>query len=157
MLRSALTRVACCLAFWIVVAGIGFVDLIVGALAAIVATWVSLRLLPPASRRVSFAAMCTFVPRFLYQSIVAGVDVALRALNPRLPLRPGFVIYPMHLPPSAAQSAFCTITGLLPRNLAVRERWERKSHRSLPRRNAAGCRTATKRRDVVDEDNGIRS
>ena len=65
MLRSALTRVACCFAFWIVVAGIGFVDLIVGALAAIVASWVSLRLLPPASRRVSFAAMCTFVPRFL--------------------------------------------------------------------------------------------
>jgi len=117
MLRSALTRVACCLGFWIVVAGIGFVDLIVGALAAIVATWVSLHLLPPASRRVSLAAMCTFVPRFLYQSIVAGVDVALRALNPRLPLRPGFVIYPMHLPPSAAQSAFCTITGLLPGTL----------------------------------------
>jgi multicomponent Na+:H+ antiporter subunit E len=108
MLRSALMRVACCFAFWIVVAGIGFVDLIVGALAAIVATWVSLRLLPPASRRVSLAAMCSFVPRFLYQSIVAGVDVALRALNPRLPLRPGFVIYPMHLPP---------ITGLLPGTL----------------------------------------
>ena len=117
MLRSAFTRVACYLAFWIVIAGTGTVDLIVGALAAIIATWVSLHLLPPASRRVSFAAMCTFVPRFLYQSIVAGVDVALRALNPRLPLRPGFVIYPMHLPPSAAQSAFCTITGLLPGTL----------------------------------------
>jgi hypothetical protein len=77
MLRSAFTRVACYLAFWIVIAGTGTVDLIVGALAAIIATWVSLHLLPPASRRVSFAAMCTFVPRFLYQSIVAGVDVAL--------------------------------------------------------------------------------
>ncbi|MGA9819917.1 MAG: hypothetical protein WBQ54_23770, partial [Pseudolabrys sp.] len=45
------------------------------------------------------------VPGFLYQSIVAGVDVALRALNPRLPLQPGFVIYPMRLPPSAADDA----------------------------------------------------
>ncbi|MGB8443874.1 MAG: Na+/H+ antiporter subunit E, partial [Pseudolabrys sp.] len=102
MLRSAFTRVACYLAFWIVIAGTGTVDLIVGALAAIIATWGSLHLLPPASRRVRFAAMCTFVPGFLYQSIVAGVDVALRALSPRLPLQPGFVIYPMRLPPSAA-------------------------------------------------------
>ncbi|MGC1844117.1 MAG: Na+/H+ antiporter subunit E, partial [Pseudolabrys sp.] len=36
---------------------------------------------------------------------------------PRLPLQPGFVIYPMRLPPSAAQSAFCTITSLLPGTL----------------------------------------
>jgi len=117
MLRGALTRVACFFALWIVIAGTGTADLIVGALAAIIATWVSLHLLPAASRRVSLAAVCTFVPRFLYQSIVAGVDVALRAINPRLPLRPGFVIYSMHLPPGAAQSAFCTITGLLPGTL----------------------------------------
>ena len=44
MLRSAFTRVACYLAFWIVIAGTGTVDLIVGALAAIIATWVSLHL-----------------------------------------------------------------------------------------------------------------
>jgi len=30
---------------------------------------------------------------FLRQSIVAGIDVAQRALDPRLPLRPGFVVY----------------------------------------------------------------
>ena len=77
MVRGALTRVACFLAFWIAIAGPGTVDLIVGALAAVVASWVSLRLLPPASRRVSLAAVGAFVPRFLYQSVVAGVDVAV--------------------------------------------------------------------------------
>jgi len=117
MVRGALTRVACILVFWIIIAGTGTADLIVGALAAIIVSWASLRLLPPASNRVSFAAICTFVPAFLYQSIVAGVDVAWRAFAPRLRLQPGFVIYPTRLPPGVAQSAFCTVTSLLPGTL----------------------------------------
>jgi len=117
MVRGALTRGACFLAFWIIIAGTGTADLIVGALAAIIVSWASLRLLPPASNRVSFAAICMFVPAFLYQSIVAGADVAWRALAPRLRLQPGFVIYPMRLLPGAAQSAFCTVTSLLPGTL----------------------------------------
>jgi len=117
MVRGALTRGACFLAFWIIIAGTGTADLIVGALAAIIVSWASLRLLPPASNRGSFAAICMFVPAFLYQSIVAGADVAWRALAPRLRLQPGFVIYPMRLPPGAAQSAFCTVTSLLPGTL----------------------------------------
>ena len=117
MVSGALTRVACFLAFWIIIAGTGTADLIVGALAAIIVSWVSLLLLPPATNRINFAAICRFVPAFLYQSIVAGIDVAWRALAPRLRLRPGFVLYPMRLPPGAAQSAFCTVTSLLPGTL----------------------------------------
>ena len=117
MVSGALTRVACFLAFWIIIAGTGTADLVVGAVAAIIVSWASLQLLPSASNRVNFAAICMFVPAFLYQSIVAGVDVAWRALAPRLRLQPGFVIYPMRLPPGAAQSAFCTVTSLLPGTL----------------------------------------
>src|SRR5215467_3985892 len=117
MVSGALTRVACFLAFWIIIAGTGTADLIVGALAAIIVSWVSLLLLPPATNRINFAAICRFVPAFLYQSIVAGIDVAWRALAPRLRLQPGFVRYPMRLPPGAAQSAFCTVTSLLPGTL----------------------------------------
>ena len=52
--------------------------------------------------------------RFAYQSVAAGVDVAWRALDPRLPLRPGFVRYPVRFPPGAARNAFTTLTSLLP-------------------------------------------
>ena len=52
--------------------------------------------------------------RFLYQSVVAGLDVARRALDPRLPLRPGFVTYPVGFPPGTARNAFTTLTSLLP-------------------------------------------
>jgi multicomponent Na+:H+ antiporter subunit E len=42
------------------------------------------------------------------------VDVARRALDPRLPLRTGFVAYPVRFPPGAARNAFATLTSLLP-------------------------------------------
>jgi multicomponent Na+:H+ antiporter subunit E len=48
------------------------------------------------------------------QSIVAGIDVARRALDPRLPLRPGFVSYPVCFPPGPARNAFTSLTSLLP-------------------------------------------
>ena len=117
MLRVAAARAACFLAFWIVVAGTEAADLIVGVLAAVLVTWASLRLLPPGPKRLDLVALARFVPRFLYQSVAAGIDVAWRALDPRLPLQPGFVIYRPLLPPGTAQSAFCTIMSMLPGTL----------------------------------------
>ncbi len=51
---------------------------------------------------------------FLYHSIVAGVDVARRALDPRLPLHPGFVAYPTRLSRGVRRNVFTTLTSLLP-------------------------------------------
>ena len=52
--------------------------------------------------------------RFLYQSVIAGADVARRALDPRLPLRTGFVVYPVGLPEGPARNAFASLMSLLP-------------------------------------------
>jgi multicomponent Na+:H+ antiporter subunit E len=105
------------LVFWVIIAGTEPVDLLFGAPAALIVTWASLQLLPPGTRRLRVVALARLVPRFLYQSIGAGVDVAWRALDPRLPLQPGFVTYRPRLPPGAALSAFCTVTSLLPGTL----------------------------------------
>lgn len=88
---------------------------VIVALAA--ATWASLRLFPPGRARLKPIAFARLVSRFLRQSIVAGADVAWRALDPRLPLRPGFVIYPAHLPPGPALDALCALTSLAPGTL----------------------------------------
>jgi multicomponent Na+:H+ antiporter subunit E len=117
MLRVVLARVVGFLAFWLIVAGTKPVDLFVGMLAAIIVTWVSLRLLPPGTMRLRPSALAKLVLRFLHQSIVAGVDVAWRALHPRLPLQPGYVIYRSRLPPGTMLNAFCTMTSLLPGTL----------------------------------------
>jgi len=97
-----------------VLIGLDPFDLLAGMAAAAAATWTSLRLLPPGGAPPSPAAMARLAPRFLWQSIIAGADVARRALDPRLPLRPGFVAYPVRFPPGTARNVFTTLTSLLP-------------------------------------------
>jgi multicomponent Na+:H+ antiporter subunit E len=115
--RGSLARAAGFLGFWLVLSGFNPINLLVGALAAAVATWASLRLLPPGPWSLRPVALSGLVLRFLRQSIGAGIDVAWRALDPRLPLRPGFVVYRPQLPPGATRNAFCTMTSMLPGTL----------------------------------------
>ena len=107
-----LTRGAGFLAFWVIL--IGLRDLAAGVLAAIAAAWVSLRLLPRGTVRLRPIAFAALALRFMWLSVVAGWDVARRALDPRLPVRPGFVAYPVGFPPGAARNVFTALTGLLP-------------------------------------------
>ena len=109
----ACARAAGFLVLWLVLAGADVADLPAAAVAVVAATWASLRLLPLWSSRLSPSALAELTLRFANQSVAAGVDVAWRALNPRL-LRPGFVRYPVRFPPGAARNAFTTLTSLLP-------------------------------------------
>jgi multicomponent Na+:H+ antiporter subunit E len=94
-------------------------DLVVGLLASALATGVSLRLLPPAAERLRVGALARFAGHFVWQSVVAGFDVARRALDPRLPLKPGYVAFPTGLPPGTGRSAFVAITSSVPGTLSV--------------------------------------
>jgi multicomponent Na+:H+ antiporter subunit E len=117
LLRSSFIRTAGFLAFWVILFGLNPASLLVGALAAAIATWTSLRLLPAGEWSFRPIALTQLVLSFLRQSIGAGIDVARRALDPRLPLRPGFVLYQPRLPPGPTRNAFCTMTSLLPGTL----------------------------------------
>ena len=112
--RAALLRGAILLGYWVVLMGPGRDDVVVGMLTAALATWVSLRLLPPQPARLRLVALPALALRFLWQSVVAGVDVARRAFDPRLPLRPGFLTYRVGFPPGPARNAFTDLTSLLP-------------------------------------------
>ena len=109
--------------FWLMISGSESApaDLAVGVAAAAAAARVSLRLLPAEALRLQPVALAAFILRFLGQSAVSGADVAWRALRPRLQLRPGFVIYPLQLPPGGARSAFCALSSLLPGTLPTGE------------------------------------
>jgi len=109
-----IARAAGLFAIWLVLIGAGPVDAIVGALTASLAARASLRLLPPGAGRLRPGAAAAFVLRLLGHSIAAGSDVARRALDPRLPLRPGFVSHALRLPQGPARDAFCALTSLLP-------------------------------------------
>jgi multicomponent Na+:H+ antiporter subunit E len=117
VLSSLLARAAGFLGFWLILSEFGAADLLVGVLAALMAASTSLRLLPPGQWTFRPVVLAGLTVRFLQQSIWAGIDVAWRALDPRLPLRPGFVSYRPQLPPGPARNAFLSMTSLLPGTL----------------------------------------
>jgi multicomponent Na+:H+ antiporter subunit E len=112
--KGLLVRAAGFFAFWAILSGLNPLDLLVGALAAAIAACASVRLLPPGEWTFRPVALLRLTLRFLRQSVVAGADVARRALDPRLPLRPGFVTYPTRFPPGTARNVFTSLTSLLP-------------------------------------------
>jgi multicomponent Na+:H+ antiporter subunit E len=116
-LGSAIFRAAGFLGFWLVLTGADAGDLAAGLVAAVAATWASLRLMPAQQWNLRPLKLIEFILHFLRQSIAAGTDVAWRALDPRLPLRPGFVVYQAQLPPGTKRDAFCAIMSLLPGTL----------------------------------------
>jgi multicomponent Na+:H+ antiporter subunit E len=116
-LGSAIFRGAGFFCFWLVLTDADTGDLAAGLAAAVAATWASLRLMSAQQWSLRPIKLAEFVLHFLRQSIVAGVDVAQRALGARLRLRSGFVVYQTHLPPGTARDAFCAIMSLLPGTL----------------------------------------
>jgi multicomponent Na+:H+ antiporter subunit E len=116
-LQGACMRAAGFLALWLVLAGIDLDDLPAVAVAVAGATFVSLRLLPPGRWRLSPLGVARLALRFPGQAVIAGVDVARRAFDPRLPLQPGFVTYSPRLPPGGARDAFCALASLMPGTL----------------------------------------
>jgi multicomponent Na+:H+ antiporter subunit E len=113
----AVGRAVLFLAFWLMIAGYDPIDLPVGLITAAAATWASLRLLPPAKVQFRLSSLAAFALHFIRQSASSGVEVAWRAFSPRLPLNPGFVVYPCRLRSAGTRSAFCALSSLLPGTL----------------------------------------
>ena len=115
-------RAALFLALWLIIdQSAKPANLLFGLVATAAATWTSLHLLPPATGRVRIFALLRLLPRFLWQSTVAGLDVARRAFSPRMPLSTGFIDYPVGLPRGSARNAFELISSLLPGSVPTNE------------------------------------
>jgi multicomponent Na+:H+ antiporter subunit E len=70
---------------------------------------------------VRLAALIGLLPRFLWQSLLAGWQVARLAFSPRLRLRPGFVAFHSAYPPGHLRNTFATIASLMPGTLPCGE------------------------------------
>jgi multicomponent Na+:H+ antiporter subunit E len=114
-----IVRAASLFGLWLLLTGAQPSDLIIGVLAAAAGTWVSLRLMPPGELRVRPLALATMLLYLLREAVRAGFDVAWRALDPRLPVQPGFVSHRLTLPPGVSRDAFGILTSLMPGTVAA--------------------------------------
>lgn len=113
--RAALLRGIAFFGLWLVlIHSVKPADLAFGVCVAVAATWVSLRLSPPAAGGLRFSNLLLLLPHFLWQSVRAGVDVARRAFSWQVDVQPGLVACQPGFPPGQARNAFATITSLLP-------------------------------------------
>ncbi len=116
-MTASVARFIFFLGVWLMIAGWKKEDLPIGFAASALALGISLSLLPPTTIRPRLAPLAKLALRFLTCSIIAGVDVARRALLPRLDLHPGFVAVPFALPPGAVRNAFLVYSSLQPGTL----------------------------------------
>lgn len=60
-----------------------------------------------------------FVPFFLLHSFLGGLDVARRVFQPKLPITPDLIEYPVRLPPGLPLVFMANMISLLPGTLSV--------------------------------------
>lgn len=94
--------------------------LIPAAVTILAAAMASIAVVPPRTLVLNPGAVLSFIPYFLFQSLRGGLDVAVRAFRPGLPLRPAVVVLPVRLPDGPARVALASAASLLPGTLAVR-------------------------------------
>ncbi len=132
---AAASRAACFFALWIVLMPSAKpADVVLGVLTTALATCASLRLLDPQAGHLRLRALILLAPHFLWQSVLAGLDVARRAFDPRLPLAPGFLECPVDFPRGLTRNTFAAITSLLPGSVPCGETPDALVYHCLDRR-----------------------
>lgn len=106
---------------WLILTGADPAGLAFGAAVAVVAILAG-RVLGARHRTVSPLALVPLLPRFLWRSLLGGIDVAWRALHPRMPLRPGWVAVPTRLPAGALRVTIGGEFSLMPGTLVAGSR-----------------------------------
>ena len=114
--RLILRTVLFALLWWILTEG-AMDSWLVGAPVVVCAALASGALLPRVSW--SWSGITRFVPFFLWHSLYGGVDVARRALHPRLPIAPALFDHKWRLPPGLPRVFMANTVSLLPGTLSA--------------------------------------
>jgi len=118
--RGSLIRVACFASLWWMLTAGDPRSWIIGVPAVLAATAASMALSPRVPWRIDALALASFIPYFTWRSMAGSVDVAWRALHPRLPISPTLEQYPLRLPPHGpARVFFADVVSLLPGTLSA--------------------------------------
>lgn len=115
MIAAAGRRLALFSALWFILTHGEAIML--GVVVVPAACWLSLRLLPSVDPLRLFSLLA-IAPGFVWRSLLGALDVARRALDPRLPLDPGWVEVTVELP-DGGRVALGGELSLMPGTLAA--------------------------------------
>lgn len=104
---------------WWIISGGATDSWLIGVPMVLIAAYVSVALKAKQALHIHILSLIKFIPFFLRESVLGGIDVARRAYSPRLPLKPACITYPIRLPEGAAQTFFANIISLLPGTLCA--------------------------------------
>jgi multicomponent Na+:H+ antiporter subunit E len=116
-IKAILHRTALFGAIWAVLTAPGAEGLAAGLVVVPAAVWLSLHLMP-ARHPVAVWRLGLHLPRFLWGSVIGGIDVARRAFARDLPLNPGWIELPTDLP-DGGRVALGGELSLMPGTLAA--------------------------------------
>ena len=102
------------LIWWVLTGGVAS-SWWIGVPTVLLAVIVSTALVPP----IPFVwfEFLKFVVFFFRYSLLGGMDVAMRAFHPRMPIAPDLIEYPLRLPPGLLQVLMSNTVSLLPGTL----------------------------------------
>ncbi|PTN35301.1 Na+/H+ antiporter subunit E [Desulfonatronum sp. SC1] len=106
------------LLWWILTEG-GSLFSVLGLLGVGMAVLVSFRLLPPRSWPLRPLAVVRFLPFFLWQSLLGGLDVASRSMRLKVNVTPILITHVFTKESEAARVLFVWVVSLLPGTAAV--------------------------------------
>lgn len=118
-LRAGAFRILALALLWLVLTEGAVSALPYGLPVVAIAVGTSLWLHPPTGRTVSVLLLLRFVPRFVSLIVRGGIDAALRALRPSLPIDPDFATFARRDPTGASGIALAYTTSLQPGTIVV--------------------------------------
>lgn len=118
-LRPIVTRILLFAVVWWILTGGRSDAWGLGAAFILFALLVSLRLMPAGPRHVSLWGLLIFAGFFIVRSVVAGTQVALIAMRPKLDLRPVIMELPTRLEDVSERVFLASALSLLPGTLSV--------------------------------------
>lgn len=119
-LRRLLTRAAILSLLWVVLSGARPDSLLFGVLSVAAATVLSVRIAAEGTHLAArLPGLARLAALFLRDSLEGAVDIAFRALHPRMPLSPAIIEHPLRLPGEPLRVVLADIVSLLPGSLVL--------------------------------------
>jgi multicomponent Na+:H+ antiporter subunit E len=118
LIRETLIRIILFSLLWGFLIGIDWEGWLFGVPVILLATYISLAIVPEMVWKFSPMSVIRFSIYFFWHALRGGIDVIARAFHPQLPINPGFLHYEFRLPPGSPRVFLTFVTSLLPGTLS---------------------------------------